>query len=335
MFGNGGRNILYKGRTVLKRWSLIFYGTEEDVSVNANYSSSTSNKDGNSSYVVYTPRNSSTSSVVDTIETTKGESGGGPSPSGRNKSGRPKIKGKLMSKKQKGAPTGKPVGQLENPYSPSESHVIITSDDEEFRQFLQSKFGLVRMSSSLLGGISASGGSSSSSNAGKRNFGNWTSSSGIPGVSVAHALIPIKDEAAALTTLSSSSSTSSSSTSTMIRASSLSSSSQVTPLSPTPTSESSATKSIIALPVNLNGTNNTATSAGTTERSSSTSSRLSTTSSETLTRNVNSIKTTSVDTSSQLPTSLNLSSSNQSEQGSLKTFSWLSCCSCRCCFVRF
>lgn len=332
MFGNGGRNILYKGRTVLKRWSLIFYGTEEDVSVNANYSSSTSNKDGNSSYVVYTPRNSSASSVVDMIEKTKGESGGG-----KNKSGRPRIKGKLLSKKQKGAttPTGKPVGQLENPYSPSESHVIITSDDEEFRQFLESKFGLVRMSSSLLGGISASGGSSSSSNAGKRNFGNWTSSSGIPGVSVAHALIPIKDEAAALTTLSSSSSTSSSSTSTMIRASSLSSSSQVTPLSPTPSSESSATESIIALPVNLNRTNNTATSAGTTERSSSTSSRLSTTSSETLTRNVNSIKRTSVDTSSPLPTSLNLSSSNQSEQGSLKTFSWLSCCSCRNCFVRF
>lgn len=170
-----------KGRTVLKRWSLVLYGTEVDVNANYNGSGGTSkgsNKGGEispisflngqqqlqegqqqqhgfSTYVLYTPRNSSSinkSGLSELVHqnldgggkgdpgSSIGSGGGG---GGKNKGSRQRQKGKFISKKQKGAtsatPTVRPV--------PSESHVIITSDDEEFKQFLQSKFGLVRLNS--------------------------------------------------------------------------------------------------------------------------------------------------------------------------------------------
>lgn len=346
-----GKNIL--GRTVLKRWSLVFYGTEEDVDLNANYTDKDGKQvstlltpgqpnaakvDGYSSYVLYTPRNSS-----DMFET-KGESGGGSSLSGsgtgggRNKSGRPRIKGKLISKKQKGATSATPTVKSSPSSHPAESHVIITSDDEEFRQFLQSKFGLVRMSTSFLGGGGQT--SSGSNNAGKRNFGNWSASTGVSG---AHALVPItlhqqsepKDEARQQNTPLTSFASSSSSTSTMTRASVSSVSSS------TSTSSNSSLSSLPTAPpleVNLNSNANNlssgfsafaanSTNGGTTERSSSGSNQnrmLASSLSESFARNVANEKIPI--SSSPLPQSKLLANQSHAEQGFQNYSSTLLCC---------
>ncbi|XP_021944042.1 furin-like protease 1, isoforms 1/1-X/2 isoform X2 [Folsomia candida] len=173
---NEGRYTDHKnGRTVLKRWSLISYGTEEDVnsgdysssetdlsrsrskpasfpnspqtpafSFPLNFSSSDTQKFPTKNIITKT---TSANKELDGLQTsdsghtyssnvTTSGSSGETSISNRKPSRQRQNKGKNVSKKQKVAASVPPFSKT------LESHVIIASDDEDFKRLLKLKFNL-------------------------------------------------------------------------------------------------------------------------------------------------------------------------------------------------